>query len=106
MSLIKVKNKTGELVYKYNTSNKAETYNESKKVIGFKIDIRFTVRTDGKNFDFGCGEVAVYDNDAKIIEDEGSLFCEAKEQVIHTTTLKIVHTKSNSLLLLLFERLI
>lgn len=45
-------------MYKYTTTNKAEAYNESKKVIGFKIYIRFTIRVDGNNFDFGCGEVA------------------------------------------------
>lgn len=45
------------------------------------FDIRFTIRADDNSFDFGCGEVAVYDSDSKIIGDEGKLLREAKEVV-------------------------
>lgn len=76
-----VKIKTGEFAYKYATINKVEAYKESEGVADFKIDIRFTIRTDDSNFDFGCGEAAVYDSDSKIIEDEGKLLREAKEAV-------------------------
>lgn len=76
-----VKIKTGESAYKYTTINKAEAYNDPKGVIGFKIGIRFIIRVDDNNSVLGCGEVAVYDYESKIIEDEGKLLREVKETV-------------------------
>jgi hypothetical protein len=76
-----VKIKTGKPVHQYTTASRADTYHESKKAIGFKINTRFTTRIDKEHIDFGCGEVDVSDSNSKVLSDKGKLLCKAKETV-------------------------
>lgn len=50
-------------------------------VISIKIDIRFLVDYNNKEYDVACGEVAKHDGEKKMIDDEGKLCREAKDIV-------------------------
>jgi hypothetical protein len=76
-----VKIKTGKSVHQYTTASRVDTYHESKKAIGFKINIIFTTRIDKEHIDFGYGEVNVSDSNSKVLSDKGKLLGEAKETV-------------------------
>lgn len=68
----------GESTTDNSSDNKKELYPRENHVISFKIDIRFLVDFDKKEYDVACGEVAKRAGEKKVIDDEGKLCRESK----------------------------
>lgn len=54
---------------------------EEDSVTEFKIDIRVIHNTNGAEFDIAASEIAIDDEDTKLVSDEGKLCRETKDAV-------------------------
>ncbi|CAO3591137.1 unnamed protein product [Absidia cylindrospora] len=73
--------KCGESISYASSKYKQELYSESKHVVGFKVDARFVVDMNDKEYDVAAMELAKDGGDSKIITDLGKLIREGKENL-------------------------
>ncbi|KAI8365191.1 uncharacterized protein BYT42DRAFT_475955, partial [Radiomyces spectabilis] len=73
--------KTSESTYAYTTQRKVEQYPEAKNVVGFKIDVRFLLDRNGKEYDWCSGEMARLDDADKAMTDKAKLNRESKDDL-------------------------
>lgn len=76
-----VKVKTGETINAISQQQKKDLYCEEDSVKAFKIDIRVIHNTNGAEVDIVAGEIAIDDEDTKLVSDEGKLCRETKDAV-------------------------
>ncbi|SAL97550.1 hypothetical protein [Absidia glauca] len=74
--------KSGESTYHYSTKNKQDLYFDASRVNGFKIDLRLLTDANNTEYDICSMEVCCDDkNDGKIVNDEGKLNREMKDDL-------------------------
>ncbi|CAO3655121.1 unnamed protein product [Mucor hiemalis] len=73
--------KTGETINAISQQQKKDLYCEEDSAKAFKIDIRVIHITNGAAVDIVAGEIAIDDEDTKLVSDEGKLCRETKDAV-------------------------
>lgn len=72
--------KTGETINAISQQQKKDLYCEEDSVKAFKIDIRVIHNTNGAAVDIVAGEIAIDDEDTKLVSDERKL-CREKQKM-------------------------